>query len=248
MQVQKKDIKLPDWYLRRKHPLYGRFKKYFSGHWVTNFLIAITIIVYLIEFFLSGSFNISGRVLEVMGGRWNPDLMAGEWWRLFTPIFLHVTIYHIAFNMVALYYAGPLVEEVYGHFKFLLIYLFTGFTGNLLSALFSQNSISAGASTSLFGLFAVLALMQIVRGFRHQFAEISHSATTLIIANLIFNLFMPGVDIAGHIGGLLGGAISVLLWTPADVRKHYVHDGLGTAAALVVVVGVCLWLTGVIYY
>ncbi|KRM07962.1 rhomboid family intramembrane serine protease [Liquorilactobacillus ghanensis] len=247
MQTPKRDVKLPEWYLRRQNPVYGWFRRHFSGNWVTNYLIGISIVVYLIEFFLSGSFNISGRVLEIMGGRWNPDLMAGEWWRLFTPIFLHVTVYHIAFNMAALYYAGSLVEEIYGHFKFLLIYLFTGFTGNLLSALFKPNVISAGASTSLFGLFAVLALMQVVRGFRHQFAEISRTATTLIVANLIFNLFTPGVDIAGHIGGLIGGAISVLLWTPADVRKHYLHNILGTAVALVVIVGTCLWFTGGLY-
>lgn len=238
--MQNNKVKMPDWYYRRKYPLYGLFRKYFHGNWMTNAILFVTVVAYLVEVLLSGSFNINGQVLEQLGARWNPDIIAGEWWRLFTPIFLHVTIYHIAFNMAALMYAGTIVEEVYGHFKFLLIYLFSGFSGNLISAFFKPNTISAGASTSLFGLFAVIALLQVVSGFKHQFTELSKGAVVLIVANLVFNLFMPSVDIAGHLGGLVGGAISVLFWSPKSIRWHAFHDILGTLVALALVL-VAVW-------
>lgn len=242
--MDNKNVKLPDWYYRRKYPLYGRMRGFFQGNWMTKLIMGLTIAVYLVEFLISSSFNISGQVLELLGARWNPDILAGEWWRLFTPIFLHVTIYHIAFNMAALMYAGTIVEEVYGHFKFLLIYLFSGFCGNLVSTFFKANVISAGASTSLFGLFAVIALLQVVSGFKHQFKEISKTALVLIVSNLIFNLFMPSVDIAGHLGGLLGGAISVVLWSPQGARWYLIRDIGGTLVALAIIVGAISYLLG----
>ena len=89
------------------------------------------------------------------GAKVNWLILQGEWWRLFTPIVLHIGILHLSMNTLALYYIGMIVEKIYGNFRFLFIYLIAGFFGTLASLLFSPN-ISAGASGAIFGCFGAL--------------------------------------------------------------------------------------------
>jgi rhomboid protease GluP len=91
--------------------------------------------------------------LMLLGAKINEFILQGEVWRLITPILLHSSVLHIAFNMYALYTVGPSMERIYGTRSFIILYLIGGLWGNTLSFLLSRNP-SLGASTAIFGLIA----------------------------------------------------------------------------------------------
>lgn len=171
---------------------------------ITYVILAINIIVFALE-------SITGAdVWFSFGAKINASIVAGEWWRLITPMFLHAGLAHIAFNSYALYSFGPQVEAVFGYRRFLFIYLLSGVSGAVFSFAFSARP-SVGASGAIFGLIGALLIYL----FRHRvaFGEMGRRRLVEILAlagiNLIIGL-SPGIDNWGHVGGLFGGA--VLTW------------------------------------
>ena len=186
---------------------------------VTLLLIAINVAVYAVEAFSSGlHFDISSRVLVDMGAMYPPLIQsAGDLYRLITPMFLHLDLMHLAFNMVALYSVGALLEQVLGKANFIALYFIGGITGNVVSYLAGiylegGMAISAGASTSVFGLFVATALLGVLhREGRTFFAEYSKGMWGVIAANVAYSFLVPGISISGHLGGALGGAIAMFM-------------------------------------
>lgn len=179
---------------------------------VTYALLALTIAVYMFQMI---SKQTTGTDLGIaFGAKYGPLIAAGQLWRLITPILLHGSLMHIAFNMYALMILGRDLESAWGHFNFLIYYLITGFGGNVFSTIFSPNTISVGASTSLFGLIAAQgALIYRNRKFFRNY----RSAISNILFIIIFNLTIgmrSGIDNWGHLGGLVSGAMLALLATP----------------------------------
>lgn len=159
-------------------------------------------------------------------------------------MFLHIGWLHFVVNMVTLYYVGSQVESVYGHWRYLLIYLLSGVAGNIISFTFgSPNSISAGASTSLFGLFGAFIILG--RHFRNNpaISFMVQRYATFIGINLIFNLFSSSVDIMGHIGGLIGGLlVASALAVPDRSEEFNIHERIIAGIIFVFLLGVCLVL------
>ncbi len=186
---------------------------------VTLALIAINVIVYVVEAVRSGmSFDISSRVLLEMGAMYAPAIQSpADLYRFITPMFLHLDLMHLAFNMVAIYSVGALLEQVLGKLNFIALYFVGGITGNVVSYLASiylegGMTISAGASTSVFGLFVATALLGVLhREGREFFAEYSKGMWGVIAANVLYSFLVPGISISGHLGGALGGAIGMLM-------------------------------------
>lgn len=184
---------------------------------ITYILLGITTLVFLGMELSGGSENVS---VLIDWGAMSRQMIIGwqEYWRFFTPMFLHIGWLHFAVNMVTLYYIGSQVEDIYGHWRYLAIYLLSGISGNILSfALGTPNSISAGASTSLFGLFGAFLILG--RHFRNNPAIMFmvQRYMTFVVLNLVFNLFSSQIDIMGHIGGLVGG---ILVATIVAVPNH----------------------------
>lgn len=179
---------------------------------VTYAIIGLTGIVYLLQLasiYFAGTPYQGLDWLELFGARINGPIRAGEIWRFITPILLHASIPHILFNMYALFLFGPSLERYFGHWRFLLLYLLTGFTGNVFSFLImSDNGYSVGASTSVFGLIAAegIFLYQNRELFGKQSGRMIGNVVFVVAVNLLIGL-TPGIDIWGHIGGLLGGLI-----------------------------------------
>ena len=90
------------------------------------------------------------RVLILLGAKVGPLIAQGEYWRLLAAAFLHVNLTHLAFNMIALLTFGRMAEILYGHWRFLAIYLFSAVTGSAASYLFIPGGLSVGASGALF--------------------------------------------------------------------------------------------------
>lgn len=186
--------------------------------WVSYTFLVIQIVIYLamtLYYFihtgqLGGSEN--SQILYLFGAEYTPAILQGhEYWRLITPIFVHIGFVHLLFNSVTLFYVAPPLEQWLGHFRFTVLYLVSGICGNLMSLVFGNPQvISAGASTSLFGLFAAYFALKFIS--QHPYIQaLSRQYGTFIVVNIIFNLFDSRVDIWGHLGGLIGGFILMLL-------------------------------------
>jgi len=179
-----------------------KIKRWLRKPFITYILLALTIGMFVLEFILGGSTNTF--TLIMLGAKVNELIIAGQWWRLITPMFLHIGLAHFLFNALILYFLGRQLEEIFGHSRFLLIYLASGILGNAFS--FALNtSISAGASTALFGMFMSTIVLSRLYPNRPQIAALSSNFMILIIINVVFGLLSTGVDNAGHIGGLIGG-------------------------------------------
>lgn len=153
----------------------------------------------------------NGQVLVTFGAKVNELIAQGEFWRLFTAMFLHIGTLpplHLLFNLYALNSIGPLVEGFFGHRRFLFVYLLGGLFGSLASYAFSP-ALSAGASGAIFALVggATVYFLRYHQNFGSRGRAILQNMVVVIVINLIFGYSMPGIDNWGHIGGLLGGAL-----------------------------------------
>jgi rhomboid protease GluP len=189
----------------------------------TYIFIAINVIVFvamMVDGFLQGGLGIAvltgGRgissILIDFGANFAPLVARGQFWRLFTANFIHIGILHLLFNMYALFQLGIQVEATYGPRRFVAIYLLSGVSGAVFSYMFT-NGLSAGASTSIFGLFGAL----VVYFYKHRelFGRMGQQQLVnlgvILLINVIYGL-SPGasVDNWGHAGGFIGGVI--LAW------------------------------------
>lgn len=195
---------------------------------VTLVLVAINVLVFALEMVLSGfSIRISSGVLIEMGAMFAPAIQsAADLYRFITPMFLHVDVMHIAFNMVALYSVGGVLERVLGKRNFLLLYFISGITGNAISygadVFFGSGmTVSAGASTSVFGLFVAVALLGLLhKGNRNYYAQYSKSMLSIIAINVAYTFLVPSISISGHLGGALGGLIAMFIVPSKNLRVN----------------------------
>ncbi|MFH5810432.1 rhomboid family intramembrane serine protease [Companilactobacillus sp. FL22-1] len=178
----------------------------FKSSYMAWSLLILTVFVYLVETFSGGSQNT--QTLIYLGAEANVLIRDGQWWRLIAPIFLHIGIFHILMNGFTLFYVGRILEPVVGHWRFLVIYMVSGIIGNLASFAFgADNAISAGASTSLFGMFGVFLSLALIYRENRFLYELGKSFLGLIVINLIMDLTISGINIWGHLGGALGGIL-----------------------------------------
>jgi rhomboid protease GluP len=181
-------------------------------------LIVVTTLMFAVQYLLQ---SITGRdILFLYGGKINQLIMMGQVWRLLTPVLLHGSILHIALNMYALYVIGRRLERFYGPWRFLLLYILSAFSGNVLSFVLTP-APSLGASTAIFGIFAAEGMFifqnrKLFGQFRTRQAIINLGIILMI--NLTYG-FMPAtnIDNMGHIGGLLGGIF--FAWKAGPVLK-----------------------------
>lgn len=208
---------------------------------VTYALLAVTFAVFLLETVNGGSTQIG--VLVRYGARVNPYIIAyGEWWRFITPMFVHVGLMHIVVNAVSMYYLGVLSERLFGHWRFLVIYLVSGIAGNVASFVFKPEVVSAGASTAIFGLLGAFLLLGDVFRDNPTVRMLARQFLAMAVINLAFNLFDSQVDMAGHIGGLLGGFLIAGVVGAPQIGTMSTSRRVVCAAVLVVAGAVLLRL------
>jgi rhomboid protease GluP len=209
--------------------------------YVTYVLIGICVLVYLLQWGTSKFLNVD--IPAAFGVKDNNLIMQGQVWRLFTPMLLHGSIYHIAFNMYALFYIGPTLERFYGRWRYLGLFVLSGFAGNVISFMFSPFQ-SLGSSTSIFGLLGAEGVL--IYQNREIFGNIARRALSQVViiavANLIIGL-TPGIDNWGHIGGLIGGTLFAwfggpLLQKQGLLPPYTLADARGNRDALVAGTGV----------
>lgn len=185
---------------------------------VTWIIIALCIIM----FFVSGM-GYDTYTLVKYGANFSGLVRNGELYRLVTYMFLHAGIVHIGLNMYSLYIVGPRVEDFFGKWKYALIYFISGICGGLLSIGVTPNVVSVGASGAIFGLFGAL----IYFGYNYRGyigAMIRSQVVPIVIYNLFMGLFIPGIDMWGHVGGLIGGILTANMVGTIENKKYNVSN------------------------
>ena len=210
----------------------------FSRYRITYSIIAINTVVYLFSALFSGSIvDMNMQVLVNMGALYGPlTVLKGEWWRLFTAMFLHGGMTHILMNMVSLYIIGRGMEIYFSAKSYLSIYLFSGLLGGLASLYMHPESVGIGASGAIFGVFGALAgffiahrkhIGEHTRVFMKEFAVI-------IAINLVIGFSLPEVDVSAHVAGLTVGFFGGYLLSK-DPKFIGIYSGLMVLLMLAVI-------------
>lgn len=173
--------------------------------YVTYTILALTVLVYLLQ--MLTTWWLGYDLPALWGIKQNAHIIAGEVWRLFTPMLLHGNLLHIGFNMYAITILGPQLERHYGHAKFLILYFVGGFAGVVASFALTE-APSLGASTAIFALLAAQGVFayQNQAVFGAQARRALRSILNIALINFLIGL-SPGIDNWAHLGGAMGGAL-----------------------------------------
>ncbi len=173
-------------------------------------ILIINVAFFLAEIAVSYKFtkttDISGQVAVLFGAKYGPLIHAGQSWRLITAGFLHGGFMHIFMNSWSLFILVREVEQFYGTSRLVFAYVFSTFTGFLCSFYWSPGSLSLGASAACFGMIGIMLAM----GLRNRADPLAQLVKThytqWFVIGLVLSL-IPGIDMAAHVGGFLGGFV-----------------------------------------
>ena len=173
---------------------------------VVGILLIINLIYFLFLELNGGSKN--WLTLVYYGAKEGLSISRGEYWRLLTPIFMHIGFFHLVVNSFGLIVFGPIMEKIFGPTRFLLIYIMTGIWGNIFSFI-SGISVGAGASGALFGVAgSYAAYLYLNKDDLGKFGRESLVGLSWIVGiNIIFGFTVSGIDNSAHLGGLISGII-----------------------------------------
>lgn len=178
---------------------------------LTKLLVAINVVAFIWER-LTGALNTNQSLLD-HGATYGLAVQAGDWWRIITGGFLHGSEMHIAFNMIALWQVGSLIELIYGTPRMAFIY-FAALIGSGLAVTYvTPAALTIGASGAVFGLFGAMLMAGIRLGEPGR--AMMKQTSGIILINLVLGFILPDISVAAHIGGLLTGIVfGFLLFRP----------------------------------
>jgi len=213
----------------------------------TNLLLAANIVVY-VAMVASGNSpdDSTGQDLLRWGANFGPLTFGGEWWRLFSYMFLHGSFFHIAANMWALWQLGTLCEDLYGPWTYLTVYLVTGVAGGLMSAGWHPFTPSVGASGAIMGITGALISSLYLGDLSLPRAAITPTLRMIVIitaVNLYYGFTSTRVDNGAHIGGLVSGLIFGVLIARVAPDANNISRRIAVLLAVTIpVAGAGLWL------
>jgi membrane associated rhomboid family serine protease len=179
----------------------------------TYVLIALNIAAYLIEIAGGGGGLSPGSSSVLVDfGLFGPSVAEGEWYRLLTSGFLHASIFHIGFNMFALYFLGRILEPGIGTPRFVALYLVSLFAGSFGALLLDPNALTIGASGAVFGIFGATFVIARSRGVD----ALASSIGIILVLNLAITFGRPEISLGGHLGGLAAGLLCALAIVAGD--------------------------------
>jgi rhomboid protease GluP len=211
----------------------------------SSVIIVVNLALYVVSWYLTQNTEaaqlygapsmggIDGNVLMRLGAK-SPYILAGQWWRLVTAMFLHAGLLHIGMNMWCLVDLGPEVEALFNTTKFTVFYLATGIAGFILSTWWSPFGMSVGASGAIMGMIGVLIGASFHHG--HLGKEYRSQLWKWVIYIAIFGIFF-NADNAAHFGGLaLGLALGYLVpeGEPATQPSENLWNALAVVSVLVI--------------
>ena len=233
--------------MQKNFQVFNRRKASFQDEPIMTYLfLAINIIVYIYMLIRFGTTE-NTLVLLKMGANFSPFIVqAQEWWRLLTAAFLHIGIQHIVMNGITLYFLGMELEKLMGHWRFTVVYLVAAIGGNIFSFAFSE-SVSAGASTAIFGMFASIIVLSKMYPHSYALKQRATSYTVLIILNVLTGLTSSGIDNWGHFGGAIYGAL-ITLFAGLSIKSKISSKERLFALVIVAILTVLLVMYGIYKY
>jgi rhomboid protease GluP len=219
---------------------------------VTFALVTINTLVFIATLLAGAEWLVPvGRMQIAWGSNFGPYTTDGEWWRLFTSLFIHFGIAHLVLNMIALVMFGPLVERLYGSVNYLLIYLLAGIAGSLASISWQPDINSAGASGAIFGILGALLAAQLRAGdtFPIDILRPIRKATLVFLGLSLYAGFKyKGIDNAAHLGGVAAGfVIGLAAARPLTGESSYSRSDMRRSIQLIpaaaVVLAVGFWFS-----
>ncbi len=187
-----------------------------GGVSATKALLVAILAMYIVEVLAGGPGALvrgpSESTLLDLGALFSPAIaLGGQYWRLFTAMFLHAGLIHIAFNAYALWLFGTLIEGTFGRARFLLIYFVSGFLASVASYAFGPMAVGVGASGAIFGVFGAFVAYNYRRRYLAAAAANLRWAFTLILLNAFLAFSYRAIDWRAHLGGLVAGCAAGLL-------------------------------------
>ncbi len=187
-----------------------------KGYFVTPIIININIAIFIIMSLTGVNlFLPDNESLIQWGANFKLITLSGEWWRIITNCFLHIGIFHLLMNMIALLYIGLLLEPYLGRIRFAIAYLLTGITASLISLYWNDLIISAGASGAIFGMYGVFLAMLSTNLIEKSSRKALFISIAVFVGYNLLNGLKGGIDNAAHIGGLLSGTIIGFVYFPS---------------------------------
>jgi membrane associated rhomboid family serine protease len=185
-------------------------------------LLLIFAVVYLVgNLFLHGSLQ---EKFWLWAGNSAETVKDGEWWRVFTALFLHANLLHLGMNGAGLWLFGSAVEKTMGRWRFLLVFLLAGALGNLLSASLARYDVAVGASGGIFGVIGAFAVAVWRLRSPMYFAlrrRLLFFLTLMVTADFTIGGLEPQIDNLAHVGGFVAGILIAALL----VRPDRIADG-----------------------
>lgn len=204
---------------------------YYKKYPITSALITICVIVYIYTTLKYGLEMDAYQGLE--SGGFNPLIVfyAREYYRLITANFIHFGIMHIFCNCYSLYNFGCVMEHLLGQKRYAIVLFASMFATTFLPLILflingsGVDSIMGGISGAIFGLMG--ALMALALKFKNVYAFLFKQISTSIILMLVISFLVPTISLVGHISGMIGGFIAMLLiirFMPLAIWKRYAQD------------------------
>jgi len=182
------------------------FKQYTSYYPVVSTLIAVNLILYVLTLV-----PVIGGLLWDYGIQVNFLVQSGEWWRVFSAMFLHANFMHVLFNMFSLFLFGPELEKIAGKARFITIYLLSGIVGNMATFMLNEGGYaSLGASGAIFGIFGAFGAL--VYYTRRTMPMLRKLILPIIVISVIMTFLQSNVNVYAHLGGLATGFILGLIY------------------------------------
>jgi rhomboid protease GluP len=211
----------PVWQTNPNEDIFDQMRKRPEKSWANLILILINIAVFIYAE-LTGNTNDVGHMLK-LGASYAPYVQSGEYYRLFTSMFLHFGFSHLANNMILLLFIGDYVERYMGKICYLILYLASGVFAGWFSyrhdLATGTASVSAGASGAIFGVIGcLLVLVLIHRGHLENLTLIR--VILMAVFSLIVGFQTAGVNGYAHLGGFIGGCVlGAALWPISKDRR-----------------------------
>jgi membrane associated rhomboid family serine protease len=218
-----------------------------GGISATNALLIAIAIPFVIEVIVGGPqalFNPSGQTLFRLGAMQPIAVASGQFWRLFTAMFLHAGILHIALNAYFFYLFGRTVEGTLGRSWMVVIYMVSGFLASVASYAFGPlTTLAVGASGAIAGVFGAFIAYAYKRRHMAMWAANLRMALTVIVLNAVIALGVRAIDWRAHVGGLIAGfVIGYLADQPVARQRRSLAIG-GVTVMAGIGVALVLWRT-----
>lgn len=183
-------------------------KQTFRDKPVTMSLLSLLVVVFTLMNLVYPFRATSNEAIFTFGGLLGlvMKLAPSQLWRLLTSNLVHIGFQHLLMNLFSLYIVGKIAEQIWRPRVYLTLFTLAGVFGGLLTILMAPEVLAAGSSSSIFGLFAGVAILGYF-GKNPFLKQAGRSFQTMIVINLVFNLFSPDINIWGHLGGAIGGGL-----------------------------------------